>query len=40
MQQLPLVHYIFDIDIYSKYKNFNNQNLSEIIEENDSNTNN
>ena len=31
---------MFDIDIYSKYKNFNNQNLSEIIEENDSNTNN
>ena len=31
---------MFDIDIYSEYKNFNSQNLSEIIEENDNNANN
>jgi hypothetical protein len=31
---------MFDIDIYSEYKNYNCQNLSEIIDENDNNENN
>ena len=31
---------MFDIDIYSEYKNYNCQNLSEIIDENDNNGNN